>query len=169
MNNTQYWSLNCGLCLALFATLHTLDQQQQARNPASLLEPISLEIKNVQLPHGSKVDRLSDITLRATFNRRLTVDLLPGRTLDMASGQSADVNIKIPIDPSWIHNDQLEFKLEFVKKGLIDQVVVRCAQVSKKVSEYNRSYQCFIPGDELALVTYRLGNERVGISSLAQK
>ncbi len=169
MNNIQYWSLNSVLCLTLFAGLHLWSSHQQERTPASQLEPISLEIKNVQLPLGSKVQEFRNITLRATFNRDRTIDLMPGRTLDLISGQSADLHVKLPIDSSWIKNDQLEFKLEFVKKGFIDQVVVRCAQVSKKISEYNRSYQCFIPGDEVALVTYRLGNDRVGISSLAQK
>ncbi|MEO5667611.1 MAG: hypothetical protein ABIR96_06110 [Bdellovibrionota bacterium] len=168
MNNAQYWSLNGLLCLSVFSAMHLWESAQKSRRPASD-ESISLEIKEIQLPSNSKVQEFRNVSLRATFNHEKAIDLLPGRTLQLRGGQVADLNVKIPVDPSWIRNDQLAFNLEFVEQGMIEVVVVRCAQVSKKISSYNRNYQCFIPGDTVALVTYRLGNEHVGVSALAQK
>jgi hypothetical protein len=168
MKNTHFWTLNSALCLALFSGISFWEQNQKERNPASS-DAISLEIKDIQLPSGSKVSELRNVSLKATFNNDKAIDLLPGRTITLAAGQMAELNVKIPVDANWIRNDQLAFNLEFVQEGFIDVVLVRCSQVSKKISSYNRNYQCFIPGDTQALVTYRLGNEHVGISTLAQK
>jgi len=168
MNNTKFWTLNSVLCLALFGGVSFWDHTQKSRQPASS-DAISLEIKDIQLPAGSKISEFRNVSLKAKFNQENVVDLLPGRTINLVAGQMADINVKIPVDPSWIRNDQLAFSLEFEQQGFINVVVVRCAQVSKKISSYNRNYQCFIPGDTQALVTYRLGNEQVGISALAKQ
>jgi hypothetical protein len=169
MNNIQYWSLNSVLCLALFSGLTVWEKHhQELRKPASS-DMLSLEIKEIQLPSGSKLHELRNVGLRATFNQEQSMDLLPGRTLNLSQGQAAQIDVKIPVSPTWIRNDQLAFTLEFVQRGFLESVVVRCTQISKKISHYNRNYQCFIPGDTAPLVTYRLGNDQVGVSTLAQK
>ena len=58
------------------------------------------------------------------------------------------LNSRVVIDPKWIVDGNLEFKLELVKHGLLKSVILRCAQVSKAVDSYNRSYQCSVPGSE---------------------
>ena len=42
-----------------------------------------------------------------------------------------------------------------------DVALLRCNTVAKELSEYNRSYQCFIPGEKTAVVTYRLAEKGV--------
>lgn len=167
MKSIHFWTLNSVLCLSLLGSLEAWEHSQKSRQPASL-DSLSLEIKQIQLPSNSKVLELRNVSLKATFNQDNSMDLLAGRKLNLAPGQMTELNMKIPVDSSWIRNDQLSFNLEFVQEGIIDVVIVRCAQVSKKISHYNRNYQCFIPGDAVALMTYRLGNEQVGVSGLAQ-
>jgi len=167
MKSIHFWTLNSVLCLSLFGSLKAWEHSLNSRQPASM-DTLSLEIKEIQLPSHSKVLELRNVSLRVTFNQDNSIDVLGGRKLNLASGQMTELNMKIPVDASWVRNDQLAFNLEFVQEGLIDVVIVRCAQVSKKISHYNRNYQCFIPGDNVALMTYRLGNEQVGVSGLAQ-
>jgi hypothetical protein len=170
MNNKKFWSFSLVLSfLALTGTKFI--NENNSRQPASAFSPVTLEIKKIQLPENKQLDSLKDVSLVATFNRDQKIDILNNRKLSLNAGQSLDLNIRLSIDPSWIQNDQLEFRIELVKRGFLDQVLVRCSQVSKKISDYNRSYQCFLPDvDDKALLTYSLSTDsKSTIKSIAQK
>jgi hypothetical protein len=170
MNNKKFWSFSLVLSfLALTGTKFI--NENNSRQPASAFSPVTLEIKKIQLPENKQLDSLKDVSLVATFNRDQKIDILNNRKLSLNAGQSLDLNIRLSIDPSWIQNDQLEFRIELVKRGFLDQVLVRCSQVSKKIRDYNRSYQCFLPDvDDKALLTYSLSTDsKSTIKSIAQK
>jgi hypothetical protein len=168
MNNKFFTTLCLSLSFLSVGLLKYANSNSQSRNPASS-SALTLEITHLKLPPQSQLSTLEDVSIRATFNRNNKVDLLGRKVLSLAAGQSLDLDLKVAIDPSWIQNDQLEFKLEIVKKGILDKVLVRCAQISRKISDYNRSYQCFIPGDEVALLTYRISGDKAAPRAIARK
>lgn len=149
----------------LGATLSVLGLQQitnfstASRAPASSPENYVLEVKSLIIEGSPELQAAIGSDLRATFNRTQQ-KVLSKLDQDFFNKSSAgELSLKVNIDPEWIKDDKLEFKIEVVKPGLIDQVIVRCAQVSKKISEYNRSYQCSLPEAETAFLTYRLSKE----------
>jgi UDP-3-O-acyl-N-acetylglucosamine deacetylase len=170
MNNKKFWSFSLVLSFLALTGMKFINENN-FRQPASAFSPVTLEIKNIQLPENKQLDSLKDVSLVATFNRNQKIDILNNRKLSLNAGQSLDLNIRLSIDPSWIQNEQLEFRIELVKRGFLDQVLVRCSQVSKKIRDYNRSYQCFLPDvDDKALLTYSLSTDsKSTIKSIAQK
>lgn len=172
MNNKNYWLLGISLNVLSFVGLYSLEQNNTGRNPASAVPSLQLEIKSIQLPLNTSLQNIKEASLIATFDRTQKIDLLGNKKLSLNQGQNLDLGIKIKIDNSWVRNDQVEFKLELVKTGFIDKILLRCAQVSKKLSEYNRSYQCFLPDNPKdAVITYRVSNDAIPTlpQSLAKK
>jgi hypothetical protein len=113
-----------------------------------------LQIQSLKLDANSKIKNLNNTVLRATFSRVHKIDLAAIASLN--PGEMIDVGVQLPIAREWIDQDRLEFKLEIVRKGWFENVVARCAQISKGLSQYNRSYQCTLPGEQIAILTYRL-------------
>jgi len=62
----------------------------------------------------------------------------------------------------------MEFRLEIVEKGVFDTVVLRCSQVAREVTQYNRGYQCAIPGETTPVLSYRLAKKGAPPMSVAQ-
>ncbi len=127
------------------------------RSPAQAEPTYTLHIQSLKLDVNSKIKSLDGTTLRATFARVHKLDVAAISTL--SPGEMIDVDAKVPIVGSWIQGDRLEFKLEIVRKGWLETVVARCAQVSKSIASYNRSYQCTLPGEQIAILTYRLSQD----------
>jgi len=175
MNSKKFWILSLGLNILTITGIALVSNHNSSRQPASAFSPVTLEIKNIKLPENTQISSLHDISLVATFNQSHKLDLLGEKKLSLNMGQTLDLDLKLAIDSDWIQNDQLEFKIELVQKGFLDQVLVRCAQVSKKISDYNRSYQCFLPESDdqalsEALLTYRISTDsKSAPKAIAQK
>lgn len=171
MRNKTFWTLTLSLSFLSLAVLTAKKGIENLRTPASQQEDMRfvLEVKSVDLTSSKQLRNVVGSELRATFNRSHDISLKKFDDAFLNSKKSGNLNIKMNIDPKWIQDDKLEFKIELVKTGLIDQIMVRCAQVSKRLSEYNRSYQCFLPGEDVAFITYRLSKERLSRTSIASK
>ena len=168
MRNNQFLLL--GLVVSALSIFNLHDDSQTVRTPASQIsKSYMLEIKTLNIKENSLLNDAIGSDLRATFKRTQSVVLAKVDQNFIRKTQQGDISIKLDIDSKWVENDQLEFKLELVKTGIIDRVIVRCAQVSKKLSEYNRSYQCFLPNEEAAFISYRLSDEKSIRPSLAKK
>ena len=128
------------------------------RNPSSL-EDYELQIQSLNFDNGSRLHALNNVFLRATFGEQFAFEFGRNQPLTIERGSNRNLAFALDIDRSWIKNDELAFKVEIVQRGIIESVLVRCAQISKSVSEYNRSYQCSIPGENAPLLTYRLGKK----------
>ncbi|NCN41064.1 hypothetical protein GW916_07410 [bacterium] len=171
MRNRNFFLFGFTLSALCIFNLHS--EPHAKRKPASAYDSsaknYTLEIKTLNIDTNAALKEAVGTELRATFKRKNEVMLARVDQNFLRHASNDEINIKIGIDPSWIENDQLEFKLELVKSGIIDRVIVRCAQVSKKLSEYNRSYQCFLPGEEAAFISYRLSDESKIKPSIARK
>lgn len=168
MRNKSFWTLTLSLSFLTLSILTVNKGADDLRRPASQ-EAVRfvLEVKSVDLTSSKQLRNVVGSELRATFNRSHDVSLKKFDQEFLNSKEADKLNIKMGIDPKWVQDDKLEFKIELVKTGLIDQIMVRCAQVSKRLSEYNRSYQCFLPGEDIAFITYRLSKERMSRTSIA--
>ncbi len=150
---TMVASLFSGLLLTGIYT-----HEKYERTPANNQNPFELSIQSMALDSLGKIKDLEGAYIRATFNESKVVEFFNNAPIAMARGERKQLDAKFEIDPNWIQNDNLEFKLEVVQASG-DHVVIRCAQVSKGLSEYNRSYQCNVPGEKTAVLTYRLARK----------
>ncbi len=168
MRNLHFYVLGLSISTVSIFNLH-LEQNTKRRPASTVSQNFLLEIKTLNIDPNSALKEAVGSELRATFNRTDSVTLAQVNDAFLRRTQNGEVDIKMDVDSKWIENDQLEFKIELVKKGIIDRVIVRCAQVSKKLSDYNRSYQCFLPGEETAFISYRLSNDSKIKPSIARK
>ncbi len=145
MNNKTFYSSSILLSVFFIASL-SFTGQQWSRSPASADEKLTLEVQSLRVTPHLKIAKSDAVILNVTINRKHTFDLTP--RLHLAAGEEIKLNSRVVIDPKWIVDGNLEFKLELVKHGLLKSVILRCAQVSKAVDSYNRSYQCSVPGSE---------------------
>ncbi len=129
------------------------------RAPASKPLAFELQLQDLNVSPLTKLQTGSPAHLRVVFSNQQVVKLEDSTFVIEASTQQKLLQ-KILIDPQWIQDDKLEFRIELVEQGrFLDQVVARCAQISKALSEYNRSYQCTLPGETTPFLTYRLGQQ----------
>jgi hypothetical protein len=136
-----------------------ISQSNLDRSPAAKPQPLELHLQQLSLDSTSRVEKLDKIFIRLTLNKSTTLEFGRDETWSLSSGESRRIDLKVDVKPEWIQKDQLEFKVEIVKSGFLEQTIVRCSTVSKSVSTYNRSYQCLIPGDSAPLLTYRLATK----------
>lgn len=94
------------------------------------------------------------------FKDSVLVNLQPGE------GQTLSSKFLVPIEA--LNNDTLDLRVELVKPGILEKSLVRCQIVSKNVSQYNRSYQCFLPNESVPFLVYRLNNSNLPRATLAQ-
>jgi hypothetical protein len=145
--------------LLVAAAIPALVVNQQGRAPASDTLPFELHLQSLNISPLTKLQDAKHAHLRVVFNSELTLKL-ESSELSIAANTSRLLDQKILIDPLWIKDNTLEFRIELVEHGaLFDQVVARCAQISKSLDEYNRSYQCTLPGETTPFLTYRLGRQ----------
>lgn len=123
-------------------------------------DALELSISQLNIPQGSIFKGGHGLYLRATFNQQMTYEWGKTEGWALSPGEKRPLDIVLKVPNNWIQNDELEFKLEVMQNGGIHEaVMVRCAQVSKQLSSYNRGYQCNVPGDNAPLLSYRLGRK----------
>ena len=139
---------------------------QADRHPSALEKPFIMQIKNLSLHTSSRIKVLENFYLKATFDGKNFAEFGRDQNWVLQQGETMDLNLKLVVDQNWMHSDQLQFKLELLRKpdgihGLfgVEDIIVRCAQISKEISQYNRSYQCTLPGESAPFLTYRLGKD----------
>jgi len=128
------------------------------RRPSST-EEFELQIQSLNFDKSTRLHALDKIYVRATFVGQFAYEFSKEAPVTVVRGESKILNFNLMVNPEWLKNDQLEFKLEIVEKSFFENVIVRCATISKDISQYNRSYQCRVPGEEAPLLTYRLGKK----------
>jgi hypothetical protein len=154
VNNKQFYSIGSAASTLLIALL-SFTSGDWGRRPASMDEPLTLTVQSLKILSPLHLTRSDAVVLRLTVNRSHSFDLTPRLHLNL--GEEIQLNSKVVVDPHWVREGNLEFKIELVREGLLKNVLLRCAQVAKSVDDYNRSYQCSMPGklDNPAL-TYTL-------------
>jgi len=126
------------------------------RAPSST-DGVSLSITNLAVDPMSRLHDTSKIFIRATINKTVVKEFGRGEDWTVKPGEKLPLNINVPVQAGWVQNDELEFKMELVREGFFEQTLVRCAQVAKQLSNYNRAFQCRIPGESTVLFSYRVG------------
>jgi hypothetical protein len=130
-----------------------------ARSPANMDEGFELTIQNIATSPGSKLESLDNASIRAVFNNKEVVKVNGGEKISLAAGESKRLDAVLEIKNSWIKQDGLEFRIEIVKSGFFESVVLRCATISKGISVYNRAYTCTVPSEQTAVLTYRVARK----------
>jgi hypothetical protein len=146
------------LSFAAVGTLHIAANRHASRNPAAN-EGFALEVQNLALDSISRVNGFNAVFLRATFNDKYSVDFGKSEPITIARGERKSLAFNTDIKDRWVKDDSMDFKLEIVETASFNKIIVRCAQVAKEMSSYNRSYQCTIPGESTAVLTYRLARK----------
>ncbi len=165
MNNVKFIISGLSLSLAMATLLGS--NFRSTRAPASLEEKLTLEVQSLRLTQDLKLKSSDSVFLRARINRDATFELTP--RLRLKVGEELSLKSQIVIDSKWIQGGNLEFKIELVKEGLFKNVLVRCAQVAKRVEHYNRSYQCTLPGaDDTPFLVYSLKKKPLPAAPLAR-
>lgn len=142
--------------------------QQSERQPAAVSDSFEMTVQNLNLGVDSKFKSLEEVFLRATFAKDHIVELAKDSKISLKLGESARIDAKIPLKNEWVSNDALEFKIEVVKQGMFKElVVVRCATISNRLSGFDRSYNCTLPGEASPFLTYRIGKVRATSSPVA--
>jgi hypothetical protein len=140
------------------AVVFTTTRSNRVRRPASM-DPFELQVQNLSLPEGGRIRSFDNVFLRATFDNTEVFEFGRGEKVSLNAGENRHLDLKIDVDPKWIRNDELNFKLEVVKEGFAETVLFRCMTVSKDLSVYNRSYQCSVPGEQEPVLTYRVARK----------
>lgn len=156
-----------GVTLIALAFVHYTAPDDSDRHPLSKDKSYELHLQKLKIDAMSRLRPKENVFVRVTFDQKDVLEF--GREENWAIDYKTviDIDQKIHIDPNWIEDDLMEYKVELVQEyNVLDQhkveiTLVRCATVSKEVSVYNRSYQCFIPGEKTPLFTYRLAEEGV--------
>ncbi len=133
---------------------------RNARTPSSVEDAYELSISTIALDGTSRIKGFNNVFLRMTFGKTNIVDLGTNEQWKVARGESKPLSIKLDLNKAWIQaDDSMEFRLEVVENNLFKNVLVRCDQTAREISSYNRSYQCNIPGEQMPVLTYRLGRK----------
>jgi len=125
----------------------------------SSTKTFELHLQSLALSQNTRVKPQEKVFLRATFDGNKVMELGKNDSWSLNPGEEIPLDFKIDIDSRWVKDDQLEFKLELMAENWFTTTLVRCAQVSKELSVYNRGYKCFIPGEPTPLLSYRLSEK----------
>lgn len=130
------------------------------RNPSSVEDSYELTIQSLGLDATSRLEGFKDVFIRGTFGKDRIVELGRNEAWTIGRGETKQLGIKLDIQKAWIQNDDtMDFTLEIVQKKTFETVLVRCSQVAREMSAYNRSYQCSIPNESLPVLSYRVGRK----------
>lgn len=154
---------------ALGASLTYMEVQKSsgARNISNNPKEYELTLNTIKLDPASRVSAKENVFLRLRFDEKSALEIGRGQGWMLSPGGTIAVDQKVPVDPLFIQGDETKFLLEVVFEQNVwgvtkaDVALLRCNTVSKELSEYNRSYQCFIPGEKTPVVTYRLAEKGV--------
>lgn len=164
---STFQSITLTVALAVVASIYTIWPSDSLRDPSSGEKTYELHIQKIKIPKASRISPREELFLRVTFDNVQGFDVGKGSLWNIPADGTQDVDQKIEIDSAWLKNDELQFKVELfenfkvVADSKVELPVLRCATVSKEVSTFNRSYQCFVPGESVAVLTYRLSEKGV--------
>lgn len=152
-----------GASLTYMEVLKSTGSRGISNNP----KEYELTLNTIKLDPASRVTGKENVFLRLRFEEKTALEIGRGQGWNLTQGGNILVDQKIPIDPQYIQGDETKFLLEVVFEQNVwgvtkaDVALLRCNTVAKEISEYNRSYQCFIPGEKTPVVTYRLAEKGV--------
>jgi len=130
-----------------------------SRSPANQEEGYELTLQNLNIVQGSKIEAIKNSFVRIVINNKEVIELFKDQKITLASGQSRALDSKFEIKPQWITQDGLEFRIEIVEGGFFENVRLRCSTISKGLSVYNRGYECTVPGETAAVLSYRVSRK----------
>lgn len=140
-----------------------------SRHPSSVEDSYELTVQSIALDANSRLAGLENVFIRASFAQNQKLDFGKGEHWKIARGETKALALRLDIQRPWIlGDDSMEFRMEIVQDGVFETVLVRCAQISREVSQYNRSYQCSIPGENTPVLAYRLAKKGAPPLSVAQ-
>ncbi len=137
--------------------------QNKSRDLASQDKQIELHIKNMFVDNIAAPKRIDGkFFLKVTFGDSYVFEF--GKNDNLAFQRSSTLqpfDYKLDVNEAWIQNGQLPFKIEVVSLETFQKTLVKCEQIPQGIYDYNRSFQCFIPMQKQAFLTYRLGDKNV--------
>lgn len=147
--------------------LSTTLERVANRVPANQEDGYELSFQDISTTAGSKIDHIKDAYIRVVFNNKEVVEVFKDQKFSIASGESKKMDAKLDLKPLWIAQDGLEFRIELVESGFIENVRLRCSTISKSLSVYNRAYQCNVPGETAPIISYRVAKKGAPLPELA--
>ncbi len=141
-----------------------------SRSIASV-DQLELHLQNAKLSTASRIkaDDVKSLFVRLTFSNQHVVELAKDTPIGILKGEESLIDLKIPVKPAWIRGDELDFKIEFVSKGVLENVIIRCSHVSKEVTKFNRTLQCVLPGESQPFLNFRLAKQGEPVPAVARK
>lgn len=154
---------------ALGASLTYMEVQYRtgARGLSNNPKEYEITLNTMKLDPASRISGKENVFLRLRFDEKSALEIGRGQGWNLTQGGNIVVDQKIPVDASFIQGNETKFVLEVVYEQNVwgvtkaDVALLRCNTIAKELSEYNRSYQCFIPGEKTPVVTYRLAEKGV--------
>jgi hypothetical protein len=166
---TSFPVVTFGIALAATALLYTqLNSFSGSRNLSESKE-YEISLGNIRLDNVSQIHDKNNVFLRLTFDENNVLDIGRGQNWNLKKGQQILVDQKIAIEPRFIQNDETKFTVELMHEQNVwnvskaDIAVLRCNTLAKELSAYNRSFQCFVPGEKTPVLTYRLAEKGVPV------
>ena len=142
-------------------------QSSGTRNLSGNPKDYELTLNSIKLDSSSRISAKENVFLRLRFDENTALEIGRGQGWNITQGGQIVVDQKIPLEAKYITGDETKFLLELVHEQNVwgvtkaDVSLLTCNTVAKELSEYNRSYQCFIPGEKTAVITYRLSEKGV--------
>jgi hypothetical protein len=157
--------------IALTATVLLYSQLNSAVGARNLSESKEYEISlnSIRLDNVSQIHNKDNVFLRLTFDENNVLDIGRGQNWSLKQGQQILVDQKIAIEPRFIQNDETKFTVELMHEQNVwnvskaDVAILRCNTIAKELGAYNRSFQCFVPGEKAPVLTYRLAEKGVPV------
>jgi hypothetical protein len=166
---TSFPIVTFGIALAATALLYTqLNSFGGSRNLSEIKE-YEISLSNIRLDNVSQIHNKDNVFLRLTFDENNVLDIGRGQNWNLKQGSQILVDQKIAVEPRFIQNDETKFTIELMHEQNVwnvskaDIAVLRCNTIAKELSAYNRSFQCFVPGEKTPILTYRLAEKGVPV------
>jgi hypothetical protein len=144
-----------------------INQIGAARGLSGNVKEYELTLNSIKLDAMSRISEKENVFLRLRFEENNAFEIGRGQGWNLSQGGQIPVEQVIPVESKYINNDGTQFLLELVYEQNVwgvtkaDVAILRCNTLAKELSGYNRSYQCFIPGEKTPVITYRLAEKGV--------
>jgi hypothetical protein len=154
-------------CLGASLAYMEISNMGGPRNISGDTKEYEITLNTIKLDPMSRITNKDDVFLRIRFDENQAFEIGRGQGWKLAQGGQVIVDQKLPLEPQYISGDETKFLLEVVHEqsvwgmGKADVSIIRCNTVAKELSEYNRSFQCFVPGEKTAVLTYRVAEKGV--------
>lgn len=168
-NLTSFPIVTFGIALAATALLYSqLNSFGGSRNLSEIKE-YEISLSSIRLDDVSQIHNKDNVFLRLTFDENNVLDIGRGQNWNLKQGSKILVDQKIAVESRFIKNDETKFTIELMHEQNVwnvskaDIAVLRCNTIAKELSAYNRSFQCFVPGEKTPILTYRLAEKGVPV------